>query len=464
MASRSLPTVLAVDDDPQILRSWQAMLGTRFALTLIDDPLRARECFEAQPFDAALLDLQMPTMDGLALLTQLRASRPECAAFLISGQATVEAAVTALQLGACDFLLKPIQDAEAIAQRILAAIAARRVSVLPSRGRGPDARSLLVGQSPPIQGIRALLRRIAPAMASTLILGESGTGKELAARELHALSPRSAKPFVALNCAGLSETLIDSELFGHEKGSFTGADARHGGLFEAADGGVLFLDEVGELPANVQAKLLRTLQEGEVRSVGATRTRRVSVWVIAATNRHLPQAIRGGSFRADLYYRLSTFCVEMPPLRARPTDLPLLAAALLERIAVRTGEQVKQLESEALAALEDYLWPGNVRELTNVLEHAAAMTDGEHLNIASLPAHLNTKRRREPGPAALPAGEELPPLAEARARLVMEFERTYLGELLQRTGGNLSEAARRSRVDRTNLRRLLRAHGLRADS
>ena len=449
------PRILAVDDDKRLLQSWRLMLGDAYELVTFEDPVAAREHFERTPFDLALFDLQMPTIDGLALLTQLRACQPECSTLMISGNATVDAAVTALKLGAADFILKPVDDPEALRNKIDSALRAR--PVVGKKIVGDEAHGLL-GQSGAMQGIRALLKRIAQAMAPTLILGESGTGKELAARALHLQSPRADKPFLAVNCAGLSETLIDSELFGHEKGAFTGATGRHKGLFETADGGVLFLDEIGELPMAVQAKLLRALQEGEVRPVGSVRTTKVAVWVVAATNRHLGSAIQEGRFRADLFYRLSTFCVEMPPLRDRRDDIPELARTLLARRASQLGRKGKTLSNEAVNLLGRYGWPGNVRELVNVLEYADAMSDGAVIGSASLPRSVAPGPMPQPLVPAQP-GSALAPFTQAREGLIADFEQRYLTELMDQVKGNVSEASRRSGVDRSNLRRLLRQHG-----
>jgi two-component system response regulator HydG len=455
--SPSKARILAVDDDRRLLQSWRLMLGDDYELVTFEDPVEAREHFERTPFDAALFDLQMPTIDGLALLTQLRACQPECPALMVTGHATVDAAVTALQLGAADFILKPVEDPALLRNKLDLALRRRpRPSSRPTPGH--DEAHGLLGQSAPMQGIRALVARIDQAMAPTLVLGESGTGKELAARALHAMSPRAGQPFLAVNCAGLSETLIDSELFGHEKGAFTGATGRHKGLFESADGGVLFLDEIGELPMPVQAKLLRALQEGEVRPVGSVRTTKVAVWVIAATNRHLGSAIQEGRFRADLFYRLSTFCLEMPPLRHRREDIPELARALLARRAQQQGRAPKSLAPEALELLGRYGWPGNVRELVNVLEYAEAMTDGAVIPAAALPRNLAPLPVPAVGPAS-DGGAALAPFARAKEGLIADFEVRYLTELMNQVKGNLSEAARRSGVDRTNLRRLLRQHG-----
>jgi two-component system response regulator HydG len=307
--------------------------------------------------------------------------------------------------------------------------------------------------------LRTLIERVASSPGPVLIVGESGTGKELVARALHAQGARRHKPFVPVNCAAISETLIDSELFGHERGAFTGASTSHKGLFEAAHGGVLFLDEIGDVPLGTQVRLLRALQEGEVRAVGSTKSRIVDVRVVAATNVDLQRAMDEGRFRQDLFYRLSTFRVELPPLRARGEDVILLAEHLLTRSLKRTGgEGGKRFSPDTVGALSGYGWPGNVRELRNVIEYAVTLCDGDVIEPPHLPPYLLSAPRREQASAGAGAGgDALQLLDDLAFRTARErFERRYLTQLLEVSGGNLSEAARRSGVDRSNLRRMLR--------
>jgi two-component system response regulator HydG len=323
----------------------------------------------------------------------------------------------------------------------------------------------LVGESRSLGKVRSLISQIADSTAPVLICGESGTGKELAARAIHRQSPRADRPFVAVNCAAMAETLIDSELFGHERGAFTGATASHKGLFEAADGGVLFLDEIGDVPMQTQVRLLRVLQEGEVRLVGSTRSRIVDVRVVAATNVNLERAMREGRFREDLYYRISTFRIDIPPLRERREDVPLIAQHLLNAFSRRTGASIAGFADEAMSALVAYNWPGNVRELSNAIEHATTLCQDEIIELGLLPSFVSSgpRRPRAARDDAYGSASDVA-YATARSRLLEDFERRYLNDLLTSTQGNLSEASRRSGIDRSNLRRMLRRHAIDARS
>ena len=321
----------------------------------------------------------------------------------------------------------------------------------------------LIGESRSLRRVRELIGQIANSTAPALICGESGTGKELAARALHSQGPRRDAPFVAVNCAAMSDTLIDSELFGHERGAFTGAVASHKGLFEAAHGGVLFLDEIGDVPLPTQVRLLRALQEGEIRPVGAALSRQVDVRVIAATNADLERAMREGRFREDLYYRISTFRLDIPPLRERREDIPLIAQHLLEKIAKKNGRPVRGFTDAALATLVGHHWPGNVRELNNAIEHAATLCTTERVDLQHLPSFVSAggaAHTRRAGATPLVGSISSAPYSTVRARLLDDFELRYLSDLMTASGGNLSEAARRSGIDRSNLRRLLRRHNI----
>jgi DNA-binding NtrC family response regulator len=288
---------------------------------------------------------------------------------------------------------------------------------------------------------------------------------ELAARALHSQSPRRDAGFVAVNCAAMTETLIDSELFGHERGAFTGAVASHKGLFEAADGGVLFLDEIGDVPLQTQVRLLRALQEGEIRPVGAVKSRKVDVRVVAATNVDLERAMREGRFREDLYYRISTFRIEIPPLRERREDIPLIAQFLLDKVRMKSGRAAKSFSDAALTILVAHNWQGNVRELNNAIEHAATLCASDQIDVVHLPSFVSAgggAAARRAVTAPLIGTVSSAPYSTARNRLLDDFEQRYLSDLLAATGGNLSEAARRSGIDRSNLRRMLKRHSLSA--
>jgi two-component system response regulator HydG len=410
-------------------------------------------------------------MDGMQLLELLQAAQPRAEAIMVTGHGTIASAVQAIRQGAYDFMCKPIDDLDAAVRRIDSAVERKRLREVNASLRSqldaftPDTD--LIGQSRSILQVRALIDQIADSIAPVLIQGESGTGKELVARALHLRSNHRDKPFLAVNCAAMTEQLIDSELFGHERGAFTGAVAAHKGLFEAADGGVLFLDEIGDVPLQTQVRLLRALQGGEVRPVGATQSRTVDVRVLCATNVDLERAMREGKFREDLYYRISTFRVALPPLRERRDDVPLIAQYLLDKQARRNNGKVQGFGDQALAAMVAYDWPGNVRELGNTVEHAATLCTGTLIEAEHLPSYVTSgspargQRRALAQPGAVGSASSTP-YSEARTQLLDDFERRYLEDLLVACEGNLSEASRRSGIDRSNLRRMLRRHNIKA--
>jgi two-component system response regulator HydG len=459
--------IAAVDDDPSFLRLWERLLSAEHDVHTFLDPQAACDAFEREDFDLLLVDMEMPNLDGLAVLGALKHAQPAAEAIMVTGRATFDLVVQAMRAGAYDFLAKPLENLEVVLHRVEGALERRRLrraNLELERQVGalrPSAK--LRGESRAIRQIRALIEQIADAPAPVLVTGETGTGKELVARALHASGRRHAAPFVPVNCSAIPDTLVDSELFGHEKGAFTGAHAQHRGLFEAAHGGVLFLDEIGDVPPATQVRLLRALQEGEIRPVGATRARTVDVRVVCATNVDLEKAIDAGRFRSDLFYRISTFRIEIPPLRARKEDLAPIAQALLEQAAARAGKAVVGFSAGALEALAAHDWPGNVRELGNVIEHAVTLATGSQVDAQDLPAAVGARSaRRKRGPAPVPQMELGEPVrfSDARQRLLSDFEERYLRQLVADTGGNLSEASRRSGIDRPNLRRMLKRLGI----
>ena len=462
--------VTIVDDEPLIVAAWSRTLAAKFDLKTFTDPIAAACSFATEDADVVLLDVQMPGMDGLALLEKLRQAQPTAEAIIITGHGTIQTAVRAIQMGAYDFLCKPVDDMAGAIRRIESAIERKRLREVNKSLRAsldaylPD--SDLIGDSLPMRKLRELISQVADSPAPVTICGESGTGKELAARALHQKSSRHDKPFLAVNCAALPATLIDSELFGHERGAFTGAVAAHKGLFDAADGGTLFLDEIGDVPAQTQVHLLRALQDGEIRAVGATRSRKVDVRVIAATNVNLERAIREGKFREDFYYRISTFRIDLPPLRDRREDIPMIALHLLKKYAARAGRVVSVFSDATLQALVAYDWPGNVRELNNALEHASTLCTGATIELDHLPAFvLASGRTRARNTLSNATGTVASLLfSTARDQVIEQFEKRYLEDLLVMNGGNLSESARRSGLDRSNLRRLLKKHNITAAS
>jgi len=386
--------VLVVDDKENFTKLFRRLLPEdRFDVTTAGDGARALALVAAGDFDVVVTDIRMPGADGLAVLREARAHDPDVEVILMTAFATVPAAVEAIRLGAYDYLAKPFEPDEALLV-VERALERRRL-----RQQARDLRRALdgiqridnlVARSPAMAPVLGLVQRASTSEATVLITGESGTGKEVVARAIHASGPRTAASFVAVNCGAIPEALLESELFGHAKGSFTSANTDHRGLFEEADGGTIFLDEIADLPLAMQVKLNRVLQERRVRRVGATTERAIDVRVIAATNVDLKARIAGGQFREDLYYRLNVLHVQLPPLRARREDIPALAAVLLERHGARHATVPQGFTPDALAALVQYAWPGNVRELENAIERAIAVTDGPRIELEALPEEVGS--------------------------------------------------------------------------
>jgi two-component system response regulator HydG len=453
-------TVLVVDDDAQSLRGIRALLAAfGFRALSAESGAEAMHLIEqlGDEIDCVLTDLYMPGVSGMDVLMHVRQTLPALPVVVVTGHADVPSAVTAIREGAFDFQLKPL-GSETLSLSVGRAVEHHR---LKTRNRYLEQRLEvsqrfrgIIGNSPPMRRVFELIANVAGTDATVLITGESGTGKELVARSLHEHSPRANKPFIAINCGALTETLLESELFGHERGAFTGADVRRRGLFEEAAGGTLFLDEVGEMAPSTQVRLLRVLQERHVRPVGSNQVRPVDVRVVAATNRDLDEEVRERRFREDLFYRLNVVSLELPALRSRGEDVLLLAHHLLGKHASRLNKPGLRFAEDALEALASYDFPGNVRELENAIERAAIMTNGEYVTLQELPLQLRAGRASRPRLRAVALDV---PFAEARTR----FEREYLERLLEQTGGNLSQAARRAGMDRSNFRRLLDRYGVR---
>ena len=455
--------VLVVDDEPRILESLGRLLEhDGFRTFLARDGAAADAILAREPgIGLVLLDVALPGESGLQLLERWRASHPALAFVLMSGHGTIEMAVQATKLGAYDFLEKPLSsDKVSVTLRN----AARRVelerevvSLRESAGLGRT----LVGRSAAIQSLIERIALAAPTSATVLITGESGTGKELIARALHDASPRRDRPFVALNCAALPEDLVESELFGHEKGAFTGALAARRGKFEEAHKGTLFLDEVGDMSLRTQAKLLRVLQDGQVTRLGGSAPTTVDVRVIAATNRPLEAAIASGAFREDLFYRLNVVPLVAPPLRDRPEDLGVLAEHFLALLARQMGRRARKLDRAALARLSRHRWPGNVRELRNLLERVVILTAGDTISEADLMAHL-PQAAAEPLPSVpdTPDEEDDAPAPEGTLKAQLEAaERVAIEDALAR-GGTVARAAEMLGLERSHLYKKLKKHRL----
>ncbi|MBI2528502.1 MAG: sigma-54-dependent Fis family transcriptional regulator [Candidatus Rokubacteria bacterium] len=437
--------VLVVDDDPGVRASFRLILEEEYDVLEARDGVQALETLRADPVDLVLLDVRLPGMDGLQVLERIRSLDERLDVILVTAVKTVKTAVDAMKLGALDYLTKPFDQEEvlplirrAVEKRTLE----REVVALRSelaRREGPEA---LVGQSPEMRKLFQVVDQVARTTATVLITGESGTGKELIARAIHRRSPRRDRPFVAVNPAAIAESLLESELFGHERGAFTGAYQRKLGKFELAQGGTLFLDEIATLRAEAQAKLLRALQEREIERVGGTRSIKVDVRIIAATNADLRKAIAAGAFREDLYYRLNVVPLVAPPLRGRPGDVPLLVTHFIRRYSREFNKPVTALSPEAQTALEGYGWPGNVRELQNVIERSVALAEGPVIQLRDLPLDLML-----PDHGARSRETESLPLPEACER----FERQIVLRVLERAGWNHTEAARLLGIHRNTL-------------
>jgi DNA-binding NtrC family response regulator len=481
--------VLVVDDEASLRRSVARVLETRgMKVATAEDGEQALEYIEKTPPDVALVDMMMPGIGGLDLLARTKERGFLVEVILMTAFADVDSAVAAMKAGAYHFLTKPFHSNDAVAHVVLKAAEHRRLAdrahqleqALLSKERFGE----IIGDSPKVLNVYRLIEGVAPTASTVLILGESGTGKELVARAIHRQSPRSKKPFVTVNCGAIPKELVESELFGHVRGAFTGAQTSRAGLFETADGGTVLLDEVGDLPLAVQVKLLRVLQDGEVKRVGADETRTVDVRVLAATNIDLLSRIQSGQFRRDLYYRLNVIAIELPPLRDRGDDVLLLADHYLQKFARSMQRAPKRLGLDAIRALREYEWPGNVRELEHAIEHAMILAQKEVIAASDLPfarqpavlRETGIKSGLEPAPSsrvdpvmspAAPARasdnatgvpEDLRglPYAEAKRRMVAAFDEAYTSELMRRAGGNMSEAARLAGLDRSNFRRLLK--------
>ena len=448
--SRKNVHVLVVDDEEIVresLRGWLRKDGYTVDVAA-DGPTAVAMLQGEEAWAVLLLDLKMTPMDGLQVLEEARKIRPDAAAVIMTAYATVDTAVRAMKLGAYDYLMKPFDPEELslMVEKIVGQQSLRRENLILRKvlKRGYTFRDM-VSKSPAMQAVFELARASARSGSTVLILGESGTGKDLLARAVHAESDRAARPFVAVSCAALTETLLESELFGHERGAFTGAVDRHRGKFEAASGGTLFLDEIGDISPKLQLDLLRVLEERTVTRVGGTAAVPVDVRVIAATNRDLPKRIAEGSFRQDLYSRLNVIPLTLPPLRERKEDIPLLVAHLLERLSVETGKPVEGVSEEAMSHLLAHDWPGNVRELRKVLERGIVLASGSLLR----PENLGTLGEGEPGRRA--------PLS------LEEVERRHIAEVLRLTMGNVSQAARVLEIDRATLYTKIRKYDLRRE-
>ena len=440
-------TILVVDDERGILDQLGGILRDEgFSVTAVASAEEALAATSRELYDLVLLDVALPGMDGIEALSQLRTSGHEMPVVMISGHASAEQAVRALREGAVDFLEKPLA-LERVLLTVNNTLAHARLEEQFLAGREEEEPSL-TGVSPAIVELRRQIALAAPTDSRVLITGPNGAGKEVVARQLHRASRRSTGAFVAVNCAAIPAELIESELFGHLKGAFTGAIESKRGKFELADGGTLFLDEVGDMSLLTQAKVLRVLQESCFTRLGGAQEVRVDVRVVAATNKNLEDEIQGGRFRRDLLFRLNVIPIRVPPLIERPEDVPLLVHGFMSRFAGRVGARPKRVTPEAMAVLQRHSWPGNVREVRNVVERLMIMVAGDEITPAVLDLPVG---------AAAAAGGEMTALRQARE----SFEREYIAGVVDSCGGNMSRAARVLGLERSHLYRKLRALGLR---
>jgi two-component system nitrogen regulation response regulator NtrX len=449
-------SILIVDDEPAILTSLSKILEDEgYQIAVAKSGQEALTLLSADPPDLMMLDIWMPELDGLETLKLARELAPQVQVVMMSGHGNIETAVKAVKLGAYDFIEKPL-SLENVTLRVRHALDQRRLQEENKTLRSKVERQFeLIGASPAMQKLRALINTAGPTNARVLIGGENGTGKELVARAIHQHSPRVEKPFVAVNCAAIPETLIESELLGHEKGAFTGATAQKRGQFEQADGGTLFLDEIGDMSLSTQAKVLRVLQEQQFTRVGGTKLIKVDVRVIAASNKDLLAEIRKGNFREDLYYRLNVVPIEVPPLRERKEDIPLLVKHFVKAHAEEQKVKPKGITPEALAALEQYDWPGNIRELRNLIERLMIMVPSDTIDAT----HISWLLQSRPAVAG-GAGAASTPLAMKNFDSLKDarnaFEREYISRKLREHNWNVSRTAEDLKIERSHLHRKIK--------
>jgi len=450
--------ILVVDDEDSIRTSLAGILEDEgFRVMFANDGVTALDAVRKELPDLVLLDIWMPRMDGIETLRKLKELYPALLIIMMSGHGTIETAVKSTKMGAYDFIEKPLS-----LDKLLVCIR-NALGMMRLKDENETLRELafrerqMTGSSPAMAKLKEQILLVAPSNASVLITGENGTGKELVARSIHFHSHRKDGPFVEVNCAAIPEELIESELFGHEKGAFTGAVAQRKGRFDLADGGTLFLDEIGDMSLKTQAKVLRILQERKFERVGGTRTIEVDVRIIAATNKVLEDEIRAGTFREDLYYRLNVVPFIVPPLRERRDDIPLLVEHFLEMFCRREGLERKMVTPEALEMLVNCAWPGNVRELKNVVERLVIMTPGKSITASHIPESIAYgDASRDAGTGRLDAVLELASLREARE----EFEKEFILQKLEEHNWNISKTAESIELERSNLYRKLKSYGI----
>jgi len=447
------PSILIVDDEPSIVQSLEGLLiDEGFETLRASNGYEALKIIESESPDLVLLDIWMPGIDGITTLTEIKSTNSFLPVIIITGHGNIETAVKAIKLGAYDLIEKPLS----IDKVIVAINNALNFRRLEEENRYLRKKTLekhsIDGQSRPIQELKGKLAAVAPTDTWVLVTGENGTGKELVARTIHQLSPRADKPFVDVNCAAIPDELIESELFGHEKGAFSGATSKKRGKFELASDGTIFLDEIGDMSLKTQAKILRALQEQQFQRVGGSRTLKVNVRVIAASNKQLEKEIARGNFREDLYYRLNVVPLEVPRLRDRAEDIPILVETFLEESARQNRSPRKQISPAAVAALQAYGWPGNVRELKNLIERLVILVPHATIEDTDLPP---TYRAQPPSPSADPSAEDLWQIDDFKAAR-LAFEQAYIRRKLSESDHNVTRTAQQIKVGRSYLHKKLK--------
>ncbi len=457
--------VLVIDDEPSVCWAFQQLLKRRGHEAVVAGTAEQGLSLAASERpDLILLDVRLPGMDGLTALRRLRTSAPDTPVVILTAHGTLETAVEAMKSGAFEYLTKPVDLAKAeevIARALAPRAVSEEVSQLRTEVAGKYGFHSLVGKTPEMQEVFKRIGTVCTSNATVLVVGESGTGKELVARAIHHNGPRADRPFEAVNCASLPATLLESELYGHEKGAFTGAIREKPGKFEVADGGTLFLDEIGEVPLALQVKLLRFLEDRRIERVGATTGIVVDVRIVVATNQDLEERIRAGAFREDLFYRLNVVTIALPPLRRRLDDLPLLVAHFLEQ----SGAKGKEMSEAAMAVLREYPWPGNVRELRNALEHAVVVARGKAILPEHIPEHVTRRRGAEFSAAAADRLADAFLAANGGAeglygKFLETLEEPLIRRVMEMCGGNQVKAARMLGINRTTLRKKIAQYKL----
>jgi len=428
-------SILVVDDDAPIRESLMRILKREeYEVITAAEGEAALEVLRQRQVNLILTDLKMPKMDGLQLLKAAKMLSPEIEVIVMTAFGEVDTAVEAMRKGAYHFLQKPLKRPEILLT--IARALEKQALVMENRSFREQLEvehhlGNIIGKSPVMRGLITKVQQVAPSTANILIIGESGTGKEIFANALHTASQRRNQPMIKVNCAALPDTLLESELFGYEKGAFTGATGRKPGRFELADGGTLFLDEIGDMPKHLQVKLLRVLQEGEFERLGATKTIRVDVRIIAASNKDLMDGVKAGTFREDLFYRLNVITLKLPPLRQRREDIPLLVDTFLKKYSEKNGKLIRGISREALDALEGYDWPGNVRELENAIEQAVVLTSVDIIGFSDLPSSIQPREAANPSSILVPVGTPM-----------KAIEQLVISEMLKMTGGDKELAAK----------------------